>query len=146
MTEQAGLSHGPAPGRACQRRTGQSSSVGATPAVLSATPSCGRGGFELSDVPVYLQLAAILRGEIERGELVPRRPVPSKRQLTQEYGIAGGTVDKALAVLRGEKLVKTVRGRGIYVTAPEERLQPAGRLADGRGVSADKAADLRRPS
>jgi GntR family transcriptional regulator len=74
-----------------------------------------------SDVPVYLQLAAILRGRIERGELAPRRPVPSKRQLTQEYGIAGGTVDKALAVLRGEKLVKTVRGRGIYVTAPEER-------------------------
>ena len=65
-----------------------------------------------SDVPVYLQLADILRGQIERGELVPRRPVPSKRQLTQEYGIAGGTVDKALAVLRGEKLVKTVRGRG----------------------------------
>jgi len=49
------------------------------------------------------------------------RPVPSKRMLTQEYGIAGGTVDKALAMLRGEGLVKTVRGRGIYVTLPEER-------------------------
>jgi len=74
-----------------------------------------------SDVPVYLQLAAILRGQIEDGELAPRRPVPSKRQLTQTYGIAGGTVDKALALLRGEGLVKTVVGRGIYVTAPEER-------------------------
>jgi DNA-binding GntR family transcriptional regulator len=30
-------------------------------------------------------------------------------------------VDKALAVLRGEGLVKTVTRRGIYVTAPEER-------------------------
>jgi DNA-binding GntR family transcriptional regulator len=50
-----------------------------------------------------------------------RRPVPHKRQLTQTYGIAGGTVDKALAVLRGEGLVKTVTRRGIYVTAPEER-------------------------
>jgi hypothetical protein len=30
-------------------------------------------------------------------------------------------LDRALAVLGGEKLVKTVRGRGIYVTAPEER-------------------------
>jgi DNA-binding GntR family transcriptional regulator len=28
---------------------------------------------------------------------------------------------KALAVLRGEGLVKTVKGRGIYVTAPGER-------------------------
>jgi DNA-binding GntR family transcriptional regulator len=30
-------------------------------------------------------------------------------------------VDKALAILRSEGLVKTVQGRGIYVTAPEER-------------------------
>ena len=72
-------------------------------------------------MPVYRQLAAILRGQIERGELAPRRPVPSKRQLTQQYGIAGGTVDKAMDLLRAEGLVKTVTGRGIYVTAPEER-------------------------
>ena len=55
-------------------------------------------------MPVYLQLAAILRGQIDRGELVPRRPVPSKRQLAQEYGIAGGTADKALAVLRRQRV------------------------------------------
>jgi DNA-binding GntR family transcriptional regulator len=30
-------------------------------------------------------------------------------------------VDQALAILRGEGLVKTVTERGIYVTAPEER-------------------------
>jgi len=88
-------------------------------------------------VPVYLQLAAILRRQIERGELAPRRPVPSKRQLTQTYGIAGGTVDKALAVLRGEGLVKTVRGRGIYVTAPEERhLAQAGAPPTGLTIRA----------
>lgn len=74
-----------------------------------------------SDVPVYRQLAGILRGQIERGELAPRRPVPSKRTLMQAYGIAGGTVDKAMDVLRDERLVKTVIGRGIYVTAPGER-------------------------
>jgi DNA-binding GntR family transcriptional regulator len=74
-----------------------------------------------SDVPVYIQLAGILRGQIERGELAPRRPVPSKRTLKEQYGIAGGTVDKAMDLLRAEGLVKTVQGRGIYVTAPEER-------------------------
>lgn len=72
-------------------------------------------------MPVYRQLAGILRQQIERGELAPRRPVPSKRTLTQRYGIAGGTVDKAMDLLRAEGLVKTVKGRGIYVTAPEER-------------------------
>jgi GntR family transcriptional regulator len=67
------------------------------------------------DVPVYLQLAAILRGQIESGELAPRRPVPSERTLTQRYGVAGGTVKKALQVLRDEGLVRTVIGRGVYV-------------------------------
>ncbi len=68
------------------------------------------------DVPVYIQLADILRARIESGELAPRRPVPSKRSLMQEYSVAGGTVDKAIAILRDEGLVRTVIGRGIYVT------------------------------
>ena len=72
-------------------------------------------------MPVYVQLADILRGQIARGELAPRRPVPSKRTLMQTYGIAGGTIDKAMDLLRAEGLIKTVKGRGIYVTAPEER-------------------------
>ncbi len=67
------------------------------------------------DVPVYIQLADILRSRIESGELAPRRPVPSKRTLMQDYGVAGGTVDKAIAILRQEGLVRTVIGRGIYV-------------------------------
>jgi len=68
------------------------------------------------DVPVYIQLADILRARIESGELAPRRPVPSKRSLMEEYSVAGGTVDKAIAILRDEGLVRTVIGRGIYVT------------------------------
>jgi peptide/nickel transport system ATP-binding protein len=54
------------------------------------------------DVPVYVQLASILRARIESGDLPPRRAVPSKRMLMQEFGIAGGTVDKAIDILRGE--------------------------------------------
>jgi GntR family transcriptional regulator len=68
------------------------------------------------DVPVYIQLADILRARIESGELAPRRPVPSKRTLMQDYSVAGGTIDKAIGILRGEGLVRTVTGRGIYVT------------------------------
>jgi GntR family transcriptional regulator len=67
------------------------------------------------DVPVYLQLAAILRGQIERGEIPPRRPLPSINRLAQEYGIARGSAEKAVQVLRDEGLVRTVIGRGVYV-------------------------------
>lgn len=73
------------------------------------------------DVPVYLQLAAILRAQIESGDLAPRRPVPSERTLTQRYSLAGGTVKKAIQVLRDEGLVRTVIGRGVYVVPPDER-------------------------
>ncbi len=66
-------------------------------------------------VPVYRQLAAILRAQIESGELAAGRPVPSERTLTQRYGIAVGTVKKAVEVLRSEGLVHTVTGRGIFV-------------------------------
>jgi GntR family transcriptional regulator len=67
------------------------------------------------DVTIYLQLAAILRGQIERGELAPRRPLPSINRLAQQYGVARGTVEKAVQVLRDEGLVRTVIGRGVYV-------------------------------
>lgn len=38
--------------------------------------------------PVYLQLAAILREGIERGDYPPGRKLPSETTLTQEYGLA----------------------------------------------------------
>jgi DNA-binding GntR family transcriptional regulator len=66
-------------------------------------------------VPVYQQLAAILRAQIASGELRSGRPIPSERTLTQRYGIAVGTVKKAVDVLRAEGLVHTVTGRGIFV-------------------------------
>src|SRR6266699_2273937 len=49
--------------------------------------------------PVYLQLAAILRGQIKRGELVPRQPLPSESYLTGAYGVSRGTARRAVQVL-----------------------------------------------
>jgi GntR family transcriptional regulator len=75
--------------------------------------------------PLYQQVAAVLRGQIERGELAPNRPVPSVVQLVQEYGIARGTAIKALEILRREGLVRVVPGRGTYVLPKAERPQQA---------------------
>jgi GntR family transcriptional regulator len=69
-----------------------------------------------SATPVYIQVANILRSRIESGELVPNRPVPSETQLQQEFGVARGTARKAIALLRDQGLVVTVKGRGSYVT------------------------------
>jgi GntR family transcriptional regulator len=65
--------------------------------------------------PLYLQIAAILRGEIERGVYAPGRPVPSETQLMQRFEVARLTARKAVRVLASEGLVEVVPGRGAYV-------------------------------
>lgn len=63
--------------------------------------------------PPYRQLAAILRGQIQRGELAGR--LPSEKSLMQEYGLALGTVRKAVKLLRDEGLITTTPGWGSHV-------------------------------
>jgi GntR family transcriptional regulator len=70
-------------------------------------------------VPVYRQLAAILREGIERGTYPPGRKIPSETTLMQEHGVARETVRKAVRILADEGLVEPVQGRGVFVT--EER-------------------------
>ncbi|HUZ37795.1 MAG TPA: GntR family transcriptional regulator [Streptosporangiaceae bacterium] len=72
-----------------------------------------------AEEPLYLQLAAILRGQITSGEL--ERRVPSVKSLTQEYGVAQGTAERALAVLREEGLIRSRMGRGHFVVPAAER-------------------------
>ena len=62
---------------------------------------------------LYVQLAAVLRGKIERGELTGR--VPSAKSLAQQYEIAQGTAERALALLRDEGLIASAMGRGHFV-------------------------------
>jgi DNA-binding GntR family transcriptional regulator len=69
----------------------------------------------MSGVPVYRQLADLLRAEIMSGKFPPRTPLPSAKTLAQEHGIAIGTVTKAVDVLREEGLVRTIPGRGVWV-------------------------------
>ena len=68
-----------------------------------------------SPVPPYRQVAAFLRGQIERGELPPGRRLPSIADLVQEYGIARTTAGKALRLLVDEGLAEVSPGMGTYV-------------------------------
>jgi GntR family transcriptional regulator len=75
--------------------------------------------------PLYRQLAEILRARIESGEIPPRRALPSKKALMQQYGISARTVDSAMDILREEGLIETVIGKGLYVTdRPAQRKSP----------------------
>jgi DNA-binding GntR family transcriptional regulator len=72
-------------------------------------------------VPVYVQLADLLAERIERGELLPNRPIPSETRLQQEYGVARGTARHAVALLRERGLAYTVPQRGTFVAERPQR-------------------------
>jgi DNA-binding GntR family transcriptional regulator len=72
-----------------------------------------------SPVPLYRQLADLIRGQVEAGQLLPDRPIPSVARLQQEHGLARGTVLHAVRTLVEEGWVYVVPGKGTYVTAPD---------------------------
>jgi GntR family transcriptional regulator len=65
--------------------------------------------------PLWRQLADILRAQIESGELSAGRVMPSENTLSQQHGLARGTVVKALDALEREGLVERIQGRGTFV-------------------------------
>ncbi|QOC90427.1 GntR family transcriptional regulator [Micromonospora craniellae] len=76
-----------------------------------------------SHTPVYVQLADLLRDQIESGELPPGARIGSEARLSQEYGIGRDAVRMAISVLRSEGLVTSSRGHPTQVRPrPERRL------------------------
>jgi DNA-binding GntR family transcriptional regulator len=66
-----------------------------------------------SPVAPYKQVAAILRGRIERGEITAR--LPSIVDLVAEFGIARTTAAKSLRQLEADGLAELSPGMGYYV-------------------------------
>jgi GntR family transcriptional regulator len=77
-----------------------------------------------SAVAPYRQIAAILRGRIERGEYEPGQRLPGIHDLMGEYGVAHLTANKALRVLAAEGLAELSPGRGFYVSRREPGVPP----------------------
>ncbi|MEQ4717851.1 GntR family transcriptional regulator [Nonomuraea sp. B19D2] len=74
-------------------------------------------------VPLYRQLADVLRKRIDGGELRPGALVPSEADLTSEFGVARITARNAIRELREAGVIYTIRGEGSFVgpeTAPRE--------------------------
>lgn len=71
-----------------------------------------------SGAPLYLQLADILREKIYSRAWPPRGRIPSEYTLMSRFGIARGTVRKALKMLVDEGLLVQVRGSGTFVAEP----------------------------
>ncbi|MGD9942324.1 MAG: GntR family transcriptional regulator [Burkholderiaceae bacterium] len=68
--------------------------------------------------PLFAQVRDALRGDILRGSLRPGDRLPSESALITRFGVSRITVRQAISELQAQGLVKTLNGKGSYVTRP----------------------------
>ena len=82
------------------------------------------------DRPPYKQIALILREAIRGGRLANGERLPSETELIDHFGVARMTVRQAIQELRGEGLVQSEHGRGVFVrVTPPIRRKASDRFA-----------------
>lgn len=80
-------------------------------------------------VPRYVQIAEEIVEQIRAGVLKPGDLVPSESELVERYGVAGGTIRKAMVEVRASGLVETRHGKGSIVKdRPPVRLRSSDRF------------------
>ena len=79
-------------------------------------------------VPLYAQIAARLRAQIQAGQYAPGGRIPSENELCARFGVGRPTVRQATSLLVQERVLERRRGSGTYVfeTPPEVDLFSAG--------------------
>lgn len=71
--------------------------------------------FSRSRLPLYAQLASLLRGRIRSGEWVAGQKLPTIEALESEYGVGRVTVRQAVGLLEEEGLIWRKQGKGTFV-------------------------------
>ena len=72
--------------------------------------------FASQGIPLYYQLAAILREKIASREYRPGDQIPAESELGRSYGVSRMTVRQAIAGLEQEGLIRKEPGRGTFVS------------------------------
>jgi GntR family transcriptional regulator len=73
-------------------------------------------GFVSQQIPLYYQLASVVRDQILSGRYAVGARIPTEADLVAAYGVSRITVRQALSSLEQEGLVRREVGRGTYVT------------------------------
>ena len=66
----------------------------------------------------YVRVADHLAARMAAGEFPPDSMLPGERALAEEYGVALGTIRRAMDELRDRGLVTTLPAKGTFVTRP----------------------------
>jgi len=76
--------------------------------------------FRLSQIPLYIQVATMLRRRIEEGHWAPGGKISTIEELQVEFGVARVTVRQAVDLLEKDGLVRRQQGKGTFVSQPIE--------------------------
>ncbi len=90
-----------------------------------------------SMVPIYEQLVGQIGGMIVSGELGTDKALPSVRTLSKELKISALTVKKAYDALEETGLVKTIHGKGTFVTEANRNLVREEQIKEVEGILED---------
>jgi GntR family transcriptional regulator len=84
-------------------------------------------------VPLYFQLAEILKERIEAGRWPAGGRFPSERELAEEFAISRTVIRPALELLQSDGQLVRIKGRGTFVTPPKVawRIRGLARLLSG---------------
>lgn len=68
-----------------------------------------------SRIPKYQQIVNSIIEDIENGHLIVGEKIPSINEISEEYYLSRDTVEKAYNLLKGKKIIVSVKGKGYYV-------------------------------
>lgn len=78
--------------------------------------------YDRSRVPLYVQVASVMRQRVETGRWREGDKISTIDELESEFGVARVTIRQAIEMLRGEGLLDAQQGRGTFVSGrPKNR-------------------------
>ena len=73
-----------------------------------------------ADTPLWMQLKAILQGQIQEGELQPDSRLYSENELCKIFGVSRTVVREALSELVHDRFIYRIQGKGTFISGRQE--------------------------
>lgn len=84
--------------------------------VLIRMPNKQTFNYDRSRIPLYIQVASVMRQRVESGRWKEGDKISTIEELETEFGVARVTVRQAIEILREEGLLDARQGRGTFVS------------------------------
>jgi GntR family transcriptional regulator len=97
-----------------------------------------------SAVPQYAKIANDLRNKIKDGTYGPGALLPSRNEISAQYGVSPITARDALSLLSHEGYARAIRGRGHIVRRKRPRMTLPGRLYGASALDSGVRLELHR--